>query len=139
MKTSVMCLGLACLLAACAGDEADTGSETGSGEEAVLGTCEGAAAEGALAEISCVEGAPVDEAGFTAEELGFTAELPEGADSRATVRQYNGPCTGIWYGCSKVVAEGWQYTVCGSALYAWMKFQGAYGNLVGWGYTFCLW
>ena len=59
-------------------------------------------------------------------------------EAAKAARTYTGGCTGIWYGCSRVTAEGWTYEVCGSSLYAFMTFDGAYGNLVGYGIGWCL-
>ena len=144
--------------AGCAGLE-DEGAEDSSGisdDTSAAVDCSPDAlpdAEGgdpALAELSCRLGLPVDQDGFTPQDRGLDPEPfrqqlddepaagPAGDVGISSVRTYNGGCTG-WGGCSRVAAEGWEVMHCGPFLYAYMKFENAYGNLIASGTGFCLW
>ena len=131
---STLCVLLASAVSACASDP-----DGGSDDSQAAADCELAAASGGeLARRSCALGKPLTADGFTPEDLLIDQSVFDiDDDAEKAGRSYAGACTGIWYGCSRVVAEGWQYTVCGSSLYAWMSFDGPYGNLTGWGTGYC--
>ncbi|NMO16929.1 hypothetical protein HPC49_23425 [Pyxidicoccus fallax] len=127
-------------LAACGGSEAD-GLEPP--DEALPETeddapvtdntaCDAAASLGELDLLSCRNGAPVSADGRVA--VG-TGEM-EGEVSAQSCTTYYGTCTGIG-GCSRAVGGGWQFTVCGPFLYAWMTVCD--GQPRGWGGGVCLW
>lgn len=97
------------------------------------------AAEGELGQLSCAQNEPVNEAGLTASQLGLSLRAPStGGDfSTSAHRTYTGGCTGIWYGCSRVTAEGYRYESCGTSHYVYMTFDGPVGNLIAWGTGYC--
>lgn len=101
-------------------------------------SCEGASS--GLGALSCSQDRPVNASGSTPEDLAtpLTVHKLSEQDAAKNARTYTGACTGIWQGCSRVAAEGWTYEVCGSSLYAFMTFDGAYGNLTGYGIVWCL-
>jgi hypothetical protein len=100
-------------------------------------SCEGASSE--LGELSCLQGKPVNEVGLAPDELSSPLPVRQMTEEEAAkaARTYTGACTGIWYGCSRVTAEGWTYESCGSSHYVFMTFDGPYGNLVGYGIGYC--
>lgn len=126
----VLALFAATAAAGCAADAAE--------EQVPESSCEGASS--GLGELSCMLGEPVNETGLTRDELSTPLPAQPGSegDAAKAVREYAGGCTGIWYGCSRVTAEGWFYEVCGSSLYAFMRFDGPYGNLISHGTGFCV-
>ena len=90
-----------------------------------------------LAYLSCSLGQPVNAAGFTAGDL--AGEKTPGDDSETAYKAcntYYGLCTGA-NGCSRAVGEDWEFTACGSFLYAWMTICD--GQAASWGTGFCLW
>jgi len=134
MKMKSMLLVVLSTAAAAAGC-----ATTDEGEPAPDSSCEGASS--GLGELSCMQGKPVNESGLAPDELStpLLARQVSAEEAPKAARTYTGGCTGIWYGCSRVTAEGWFYEVCGSSLYAFMTFDGPYGNLVAYGTGFCLW
>ncbi len=92
--------------------------------------CPLAAKEGGdLAVSSCQASAPIT-------DLGKLATQPAGDVQSQACSTYYGSCTGI-SGCSRATGEGWQFTKCGSWLYAWMTVCN--GQPSGWGTGFCAW
>lgn len=137
-KRMVVCLMLA--VSACVGEEA---SEQADEQDALTAaesqnspvahdarTCKLASrlGLGERAVQSCEAAAPVDGAG----EI---ATSPRGTVITQACTTYTGICTGI-SGCSRVVAEGWEWTVCGSWVSASMTICD--GRPVAWGSSFCL-
>jgi hypothetical protein len=132
---------LALSLAAC-GNDAGSGDEAPLEADTAVHDCSQAAAEGGdeLSRRSCEAGKPLRSDGVAAnddDQVTIDRSSDPSENVSKSVRTYTGACTGIWYGCSRVVAEGWQYTVCGSSLYTFMNFDGPYGNLVSWGIGYC--
>lgn len=100
-------------------------------------SCEGASS--GLGELSCRQNKPVDATGLAFDQLStpvLAKQMTQEEAAKAS-RTYSGACTGIWYGCSRVAAEGWTYESCGSSHYVFMTFDGAYGNLIGYGIGYC--
>lgn len=131
IKTMLMCALITAIAAAGCTDPQE-------GESATAPSCDGASSD--LGELSCLQGKPVNDVGLTPDELStpLSAHPMTEEEAAKAARTYTGGCTGIWYGCSRVTAEGWIYEVCGSFLYAFMTFDGAHGNLVGYGIGACL-
>lgn len=100
-------------------------------------SCEGASP--GLGELSCLNDTPVTERGLLPNQLDTPLTLVKTTEEEVAKdrRTYTGGCTGIWYGCSRVSAEGWFYESCGSSHYVYMTFDGAYGNLVSYGIGYC--
>jgi hypothetical protein len=128
------------LISACA-VEADTDGEVeqalaGSAAEAAQpadpgpAVCKPAEAydAGKLAVRSCLAGVPINVSGLLAEPT-------TGAASTQSCATYYGSCSG-GNGCSRAVGGGWQFTACGSFLFAWMTICD--GQPTGWGTGFCL-
>jgi len=120
-----MCVCLLVMVSACAvdaGTEGEKEQELGGSEAAAArtpgprpeaGQLAAAFDSGKLAVRSCLAGAPVSAAGAIAE---LTTTGAATAQSCAT---YTGTCSGV-NGCSRAFGGGWQFTACGSFLYAWM-------------------
>lgn len=81
-----------------------------------------------LAVRSCLAGAPINAGGTMAEVHGGPA-ITEACNT------YYGNCSG-GDGCSSAIGGGWEYTACGSFLYAWMTICD--GHASAWGTGFCV-
>src|ERR1044071_6968705 len=129
MSTLVLALLVATTTAGCA-----TEDET---EAAPGASCEGSSP--GLGELSCLQNKPVDETGLAPDQRSAPLAVKQiteeegGKGARTDTRGR----PGIWYGCSRVSAEGWTYESCGSSHYVFMTFDGAYGNLIGYGIGYC--
>jgi len=81
-----------------------------------------------LAVRSCIAGRPIDASGLFAEST--TGDVRSQA-----CMTYQGSCSGV-NGCSRAVGGGWEFTACGTFLFAWMTICD--GQPTGWGTGFCL-
>jgi hypothetical protein len=81
---------------------------------------------------SCLAGSPISAAGELAEVPSAPFSTTAALGACAT---YTGSCTGI-NGCSRAVGGGWEFTVCGTFIYAWMTICD--GQPTGWGNGICL-
>jgi hypothetical protein len=127
MKMFVLALLVSAVATGCAT------SEESEPTEPTQESCEGATSE--LGALSCEKRLPVTEAGLTPGQLAnpLAVSLITADEAAKAARTYTGSCTGIWYGCSRVQAEGWIYESCGSSHYVFMTFDGPWGNLTGYG------
>jgi hypothetical protein len=129
-KTDVRCwmpLFLAAVLgvAACATEDVEAPTD----DQAAL--CNQATGE--IENLSCRLGMPIDQDGFTPEEVQFE-RVNDGTADWWSCRIESGACTSAG-GCSTVSAFGFSFTVCGPHLRAWLQICD--GRVINWGASGC--